>query len=588
MNKKEFYKNLMLTYTVDTDKVKRIAKRRVVKRSSRVLRIIPGAAACAAVTAAAVAIVSLGAAGDGGVDITSDDTAIARMAAAEQFYVTIPDDNDELMDMYVSFESALSYNEIVLSFSKIDDNGDVKINLLYPENGKYYENSESISADGSLAFLGAKVTAPASLCKDIRMLKTVSLVELPESGITDDSFSPFGSSEFVTSTEPANESFEVSIPSYTTTTTAATTPAVTEPNTETTTDTGDYTGTDTDTDTDTGADTDVPTVTDTEDTTSSADTVPDDTTDDVITDISDTTPEEVSADIEIPITGITAVKIISADRIVVTTGDSIRLYRLQEGALALETTFYASNAKVSWSSYSGSDLFITACDGGARTRLYWADGEAGALTEIDISAITSDGAEISSVVCTPDGSMKLLRTVSTDKSRVYTIRRLESTLSINLILEYDAPVTSLALIGDNLYFALTDTANSTVSIAAKSLSDGTVTEIASYSGTLRSVRSQSFNSAALTFTSAEGAESCVLLTPDGALVETELRNITFSRTSGRIFTDGERYYYINGSEAAEVSSDDEVISAFLPAPTPGNYTCVMQEDGSAYLMLKEQ
>ena len=579
MNKKEFYKNLMLTYTVDTDKVKRIAKRRVVKRSSRVLRIVPGAAACAAVTAAAVAIVSLGAAGDGGVDITSDDTAIARMAAAEQFYVTIPDDNDELMEMYVSFESALSYNEVVLSFSKIDDNGDVKINLLYTEKGKYYENSESISADSSLAFLGAKITAPASLCKDIRMLKTVSLVELPESGITDDSFSPFGSSEFVTSTEPANESFEVSIPSYPTTTTTTTTPAVTETNTDTTTGT--------DTDTDTGTDTDVPTVTDTEDTTSSIDTVPDDTTNDDITDISDTPPEEMSTDIEIPIAGITAVKIISPDRIVVTTGDSIRLYRLQEGALALETTFYASNAKVSWSSYSGSDLFITACDGGARTRLYWADGVAGALTEIDISAITSDGAEISSVVCTPDGSMTLLRTVSTDKSRVYTIRRLESTLSINLILEYDAPVTSLALIGDNLYFALTDTANSTVSIAAKSLSDGTVTEIASYSGTLRSVRSQSFNSAALTFTSAEGAESCVLLTPDGALIETELRNITFSRTSGRIFTDGERYYYINGSEAAEVSSDDEVISAFLPAPTPGDYTCVMQEDGTAYLMIKE-
>ena len=552
MNKKEFYKNLMLNYTVDTEKVKRIAKRRVVKRSSRVLRIIPGAAACAAVTAAAVTIVSLGSVSDPGVDITSDETAIARMAAAEQYYVAIPDDNDELMDMYVSFEHGLSYNEVVLSFSKIDENGDIKIGLLYTESGKYYENSDSISADTDLVFLGAKITAPASLCRDIRLLKTVSLVELPESGITDDSFSPFGSSEFVTSTEPANEAFEVSIPSYTTTAPPETT-----------------------------------TTADTEDTTTAPDTEPDETSE-VTTEESDTTPEKTPTNIDIPVAGITAVKIISADRIVVTTADSIRLYRLQENALALETTFYASNAKVSWSSYDGSDLFITACEDGARTRLYWADGKAGALTEIDVSAITSDGAEISSIVRTTDGSMTLLRTVSTDKSRVYTVRRLESSLSINLVLEYDFPVISLALIGDNLYFAITDTANSTVSVSAKSLTDGTVTEIASYSGTLRCTRSQSFNSAALTFTSAEGEESCILLTPEGALVETELRNITFSRTSGRIFTDGEHYYYINGSEAAEVDPKDDVTSAFLPAPTPGDYTCVMQEDGTAYLMLKEQ
>ena len=134
MNKNEFYRNLMLTYTVDTEKVRRIAKRRVVKRSSRILRIIPGATACAAVTAAAVTIVSLGAAGRGDpiVDITADEAAAARMAAAEQFYVSLPDDA-ELMDIYVSFERSLSYNEILLSFSKIDEKGDINIRLLYTD-----------------------------------------------------------------------------------------------------------------------------------------------------------------------------------------------------------------------------------------------------------------------------------------------------------------------------------------------------------------------------------------------------------------------------------------------------------------------
>ena len=555
MNKNEFYKNLMLTYTVDTEKVKRIAKRRVVKRSSRVLRIIPGAAACAAVTAAAVTIVSLGAAGrdPAGVDITGDEAAAARMAAAEQYYVSMPDDAQQ-MDMYVSFEHSLSYNEILLAFSKIDENGDINIRLLYTDKGKYYENNESLPADDSLTFLGAKITAPASLCRDIRLLKSVSLVELPESGITDDSFAPFGSSEFVTSTGSAGESFEISIPSYTTT----------ETTTVTTTNTA-------------------------ETTTVSSDTETSETTTEVTTDASETTTvADIPTDIDIPVAGITTVNIISADRIVVTTEDSIRLYRLHEGALALETTFYASNAKVSWSSYDGTDLLITACEGGARTRLYWADGKAGALTELDVSAITSDGAEISSLVRIPDGSITLLKTVTTDKSRLYSIRRLESTLSINLLDEYDFPVTSLALIGDDLYFALTDTKNSTVGISVRNLNDGTVTELASYSGTLRCTRSQTFNAAALTFISAEGEETYVLLTPEGELIETELGGVAFSLINGRIFTDGEHYYYINGSEISVIDPEEEAASAFEPAPTPGNYTYVIQEDGTAYLMLKEQ
>lgn len=563
MNKKEFYKNLMLTYTVDSEKVKRIAKRRAVKRSSRVLRILPSATACAAVTAAAVTIVSLGTAREAGVDIISDEELIARMAAAEKYYVTIPDDYDELMDMYVSFESPMSYNEIVLSFSKPDENGDIKILLLYTE--KDYVNIESISNYGDLAFLGAKITAPASLCRDIRMLKTVSLVELPESGITDDSFSPFGSSEFVTSTEPAGEAFEISIPSYTTTTAATTTTTAAATTV-----------------------TEAVVVTDTEETTTAPGTEPEETTAPVTEETTATEPEEIITDIEIPATGVTTVNIISADRIVVTTSDSIRLYRLENGELALETTFYASNAKITWKSYDGSELFITACDGGARTRLYWADGKAGALTELDVSAITSDGAEISSVLCNQDGSITFLRTVSNDKTRVYTLRRSEGSLSINLVLEYDLPVKSLALIEGNLYFAITDTANSTVTIAAKNLADGTVTEIASYSGTLRLTRSHTFNSAALTFTSAEGEESCVLLTPEGGLIETQLSNIAFSLTSGRIFTDGENYYYLGGSETALVSPDGEVTSAFTPAAAPGDYIGVIQEDGSARLMLKTE
>ena len=561
MNKNECYKKLMLNYTVDTEKVKRMAKRRVVKRSSRVLRIIPGAAACAAVTAAAVTIVSLGTFNNdgGGIDVYTDEYAIARAAAAEQYYVNVPVDSEIMMDMYVSFEQGMSYNEMLLAFSKIDDDGDIKIKLLYDAKGKCYEYTDSISAD-DLVLLGVKISAPASMCMDIRLLNTVSLVELPESGITDDGFVPFGSSVAVTTTEATGNSFEVSIPSYSNTEGSS---ASQEP---TTTSPAEPTETDNTTDGTTDVTSNEPEVTDTE--------------------TGEVTSPELAPEIEIPVAGITTVNIISADRIVVTTGDSIRLYRLEEDNLALETTFYASNAKVSWKSYDGSVLYITACDNVARNRLYLADGKTGTLTELDVSAITADGAEISSVVGASNG-VTLFKTVTSEKSRIYAVHPMENALSINLVIEYDGPVTSLALLGNQLYYAYTDTRSSTVGIAVKNLADGSVTEVTAYSGTLRSTRSLSLTSAALTFTT-EDKETCVLLTPDGTLVETELSNISFSRTSGRIFTDGENYYYLGSDGPAAMESTEQAIAAFAPSPAPGSYTAVIQEDGSAYLMLKAE
>lgn len=534
MNKKEFYRELMLNYTVDTEKVKRIAKRRIVKRSSSVIRWASGAAACAAVTAAAVTFVSLGTAmPQGGVDITTDEDALARLQAAEQYYLSLPD-NGELLDMYVSFEDSLSYNEILLSFSAIDEDGNIRISLLYNEAGQHYDSG---NIPEGVTFLGAKVNAPASLCRDIRMLRTVSLVELPESGMTDDTFIPFGSTPAVTSPEQPGNSVEISLPQTVETTTTA--------------------------------DTDVTTA-DSEN------------TDPVVTEPTDT--QEPDTDILIPVSGINTVNIISADRIVVTNADSIRLYRLGDGTLTAESTFYASGAKLSWSSYDGTRLFITACQGGSRNRLYLADGRAGALTELDVSAITSDGSEISSVSCTPDGGTMVLKTVSADKTRIY-LGRLDSTLSISLAGEYDGPVTPLALTNNILYLALTDTSSSTLRITAKQLADGTDTELASYSGSLHCVRSQCFDAAALTFTSSEGEETYVLLTPEGVLTEMQFRVQSFSLTDGNIFTDGEQYYRLNGSEPELITYED-VAAAFAPAPAPGDYTYSIQEDGSAYLVVK--
>lgn len=95
MDKKEFYRQLMESYTVDAERVKRNAKRksRNVKSKALVIRRwTVAAAACSVVTAAAVAAVSLGSSGvphidsSEGYNITDGglENARARLSAAEQ------------------------------------------------------------------------------------------------------------------------------------------------------------------------------------------------------------------------------------------------------------------------------------------------------------------------------------------------------------------------------------------------------------------------------------------------------------------------------------------------------------------------
>lgn len=549
MDKREFYKELMTRYTVDTEKIKYNAKRRrVKKKNTTILRIGAGcAAAAAAVAITAVSLNTFGKSGEGmnlnyvGGEVSAEEAA-ARMQAAEKDIAAVSHVEGELLDMYVSLEEPMSKNEIMFLFSAVDQYGEIKLRLLYAFDGAYTAPSDAPSEEK--LYTGVKITAPASLCRDIRMHRAVSLVELAAGGITDDSFIPFGNSITVFKTDPPFSEYEVSLPNTGTTTAA--------PDTETQTSTQTSP-------------------------TQSESSAP-------VTDPEITTPAssaEESIGIPVPATGVKTVNIISKDRIIVTTSDSIRLFRLENDALVSETVFYASNAKIIKAAADGSVLYITACDSNSRNRLYLADGNVGTLAELDISKITADGSEIAFVGAAPDGVV--IKTVSLERSCVYSAKHSDGKLIISLAGEYTTPVSPIAFINGVIYNAVTDGEGETARIFSVNTADGSVADVAVLNGAVRWTGSPSFNSAMLTVTTGEGSECYLFLAPDGQLIDSPVGAAAFAPLDSSCFTDGSGCYTIKDGAVVPLS-EEEASPLFADPNTLMGLTCDISEDGTARLL----
>lgn len=543
----------MQTYTVDTEKVKLNAKHLAPRSGGGRAKIwISGCAALTAAAAAAAAMMFFLGSGFGkGVDITDDtEAAKQRLIAAEQHYASVSFAEKEFLDMYVSFTQPLTYNEIRLAFSAVDDDGEITFLILYDGESRCKlsgsaADAASLDAGGSdyddgdfcefnedmidCKFTGVKINAPASLCKDIRLMKTVSLLELASSGITDWDFVPF-SGIVDTATEPAespySESVEIKVPE----TAAETTVASGTPVSET-----------------------VPPETAAESETSASEET---------TDVSaeGTCPPESEAfvlpegAVDIPFSNVETISFINENTLILTNSDSIRLCRVSDGVLSAETTFYASNAKVSAASSDGGILFITACDPEGRNRLYYADGEACALMELDIAAITNgSSAEIASVSCIDDGSVVLIKTVSLDKTAIYLAERSESGFVISLAGEFDLPAAPIAYIDGALYCKLADAVfeNSSEIISA---AGGENKVIASYTDNLKVIKSLTLDSALLELTSADGNVSYKMLGSDGEIID------------------------VTDEEAQEFIAENTQPAANSP------YTLEIGEDGNYYLL----
>ncbi len=555
MDKREFYKQLMENYTIDTEKVKCNAKRRYRNQGTgRLHKWTAGIAACTAVAAVAtITVISISnLPNHGGVDITdsSIESAMERLRAADQRYLALAAEQ-ETMDIYVSFSKNLSRNEILMAFSALEDFSDIKISYLYMETGKRYESSESI--DGSLQFRGAKITAPTYLYNDLKELKTIALLE-PVEGCeyNDDTFVPINvPPDAVNSTASTDQTIQIPMPEGTLppeTTDISITEGTTAPETEGT-GTGEISVPETSI---TPAETDLP---------------------------------DKDA-ILIPVPNVTYAEFINKNQIVVAASDSIRLCRLTENKeIQLETTFYANSAKVSWSNFNNSKLFITACDGKDRNKLFFADGESGTLSEIDVSALTAGGYEISSVICNNSSTAMVIKTVSIDKSCIYYASRNGSAMQVVLSREFGCPVSVLCCSEDSIYTLVTNPEDSSMSIMEVPVEDGEPVQIAHFGSNVKYSRNISLDYAIITVTNETGEENYIL-TGSGDLLPFEGQNAAFSPIDGNAFKTDSKYYVIIDGNLVEIDEDEAML--YFKNSTVGNKanenSILIIDGGTAYVL----
>lgn len=610
MDKREFYRQLMETYTIDTEKVKCNAKRRSVKsKTPNIQKWTAAAAACAAVTAAGFIIVSLNSLPQdsgidphsSGIDITDDniESAMERMRKAEKRYEEINlTKADEELELYISLSKPLSRSEITMAFSAIEDYNDIVIALLYTSVGSCYQNTDNIGE--GFSFSGVKVIAPSSLLSDIKMLKTVAYVEFAED-VTEGSFVPIDPSpeQYTTTLEPLSTPVQIIVPDSSTNTTlppatsgtTATDPVTSDTSdTDTTPDTTDETDviSEQTEDSSSSEDTEPPVTAETTDTDTSEDTstpeetTPDETTPEETTE-TETTPPRGNYAVEIPLADIKTINFISDTHLVATTADSIRLYSFTTESAKLETTFYASGAKITASGTDGTKLFITACDGEERKRLYYADGDIGLLCEIDVSYIAGGGTELSSVSCNEDATVILIKTVSLEKSCIYYATRFDGAISLLNSKEYTKPVSVLSYSYNIIYTAVTDPEDSSVKIYAVDALNGKETELCAYTGTLKYTRNFAKNMAFITITNEEG-EKNFLLSSTGALIPLETSDIIFSDSNKNLVYIDKVGYTVEGSKLRETGktyTGSTVVNRFA------NYSYLLEKEKS-YIIIKNR
>lgn len=531
MDRKEFYRELMETYTVDTEKIKCSAKRKAVRKNgSNTLKWVACTAACTA-AAAAIVTLSVNMQPKPGVNIAEPDldSAIERVYAAEQRYRALAGTND-VMDMFVSFEEEHTLNEILMAFSSVDNNGEIKPSLLYTSEGKYYKYNDKIS--GEIKFRGAKITASAKLFEELNRLKIVSLAEPVEgSRYTDKSFVPYVKKDVYEAVVTSGETIQISLPNITAS-----------------------------------------------DSSAASETQPSEVT--TVYESGTTDPKPVQT-IKIPAADIKTAQFINNEKLIVTTSDSIRLYKLTNGALLLETTFYAESARITYSDPKGKALFITACDANGRNRLYYAEGEAGVLSEIDISSITVGNAEIAFVSCSSDGGAMIFKTVSPEKACIYYAKRNGGSVSIGFSKEYTSPVSVISHSNGIIYTAVTDSANAVTKIYAVNSADGSEKELASYSEALQFNRNISMDTAAFTVVQ-EGVSKNLILTPEGAILEVEGSPV-FSAADSSVLKLGEKYFRLEQGVLTEL--DEASAGEYFAEPEyPYTYKVDISQDGTAELI----
>lgn len=567
MNKNEFYKQLLQEYTVDTEKIKCNAKR-AARRGS-----ISHKASWLGVAGAAVVVLGIGSVslasmlkGDGAVVVpkANPEVAIARMEAVEANLVALQQEEQSARRvMYVSFAEPLSYHEMTMALSAVCDPGEITYELAYTVGGKRIPAAEAAGTEPEKIISGVKITAPASLYKSIQEIKAVYLVELAENVSSDESFEPLcnigGEINVTTSPDSSQPVIQIDIPD-----------ATTENSEETSSQTEENTST--------------------EETTDSSDITDETSTETENTEVSseeNTSGSGSTTTLLLPGQNTLAVQFISSNGLIQLGAGSIQLVKISDDGSSCtpDITYYAESPKISWKNSSGTQLLITACDGrGYRNKLYYADGAAHTLTELDISAITTEG-ELTGLYCNEKENLVVFRVTGLDKASVYTAVRSGGTMTIKPAVSFYGPLTVLSYSKGVLYYAVTDSVAGETRLYSKADDSAEGQIIGSFRSDVRFTRSPTLDAFAVSGTDAEGNAVSAIYRGKEAVNVSATGEIRFSDLNSSVFRDDNGCYCLTAAGVVPISESE---AAVYTAVETGSYTYSYEisEDGTASVIRK--
>lgn len=571
MNKNDFYRQLLEQYAINQDKIKQNAIKTARKRAvtSTVLKIVPFASAAAILLTIGVANYNNWL--PSGIDLTSKtnvESAVQRLVDAETAYLEANDisSRNEDQSFYVSFETGMTYNEMMLAFSTVSDTGDISIDVLYSDSATLAKGSDIekyVKNHPEQLIYGVKITAPGMLMLSIKDLSVVSLLELDSKIDDEDLFTPITSSikQDISSeaSYDSNTSFDITLPSNigdvptigdsSLNTTEEVTTSDTNYDEEVTDDETDNSEQNTDTSDDSVID--------------GSSSATDLTTSDTITSI-ETTPDNnelepdlpvAIEDIIIPTESVIEATFINNNTLLMLENGAISIYSISDAGVAdVLTKFYAENPKISWINADGTQAFITACNADKkRTKLYYADGVSGTLTEIDVSIITDDS-ELTGIYYSSTDDVLVFKTVSFSDTKLYYAKKNGSGFTVTPAIMYNLPVTAVSYCNGKLYYAVCN--SDVTTIYSHNTITGENVQLYYFNGQVKI--SQSFRFDGCAFIQGTDSPSTVIF---NAKDETfsyigNISPISFSSKNSSIFTDDEKYYCLAASGLIEISAED--------------------------------
>lgn len=593
LNTEEFYKELFEKYSFDQDKIRlaaiKQAKEPAAKRAVRMYwKPAAGIAAAVAVTVGVTAYAARGI--GGGVNITvspaSALSASQRMYEAERSYYSAMSEEEDIKNIYVTFNSPVSFSDISLALSAVTDSDDISIEHLYITDGSIFAGKEAISvyADTSgstKSIAAAKLCAPAGLYRSIQDLPSVYLAELGSEEINDRTFVPIE----IDDSDPlmGDRMTETqAVPPVTTTpfsfeqqTSAPV--EVQQPVTSVGTDnTPEFTDTVLPAETDIGEtdipetdETDIPEIIPSE---SGETSVPYET--DVPADSMVSSSEETSvSSTEVPISEISDIggQGLMTEMYDLNVPNALETHLIDNYAVVLtKTQVYiyslggfdrmsaAQAADISSPSvaYADSDsIIITGCGAdGTRNTIMHINAKENYVTVTDAAPFIG-GAEIGTIQYSAASGKYYIKVVSSEKTYIYEcITSAESGFAFRPLFESSTAVSLAGSANGKLYYFVQNENLGSI-LREFNCSNGQIRDIAEFETTCKTKRSPTFESFAII--PSDDGETCIFDTTSASIISAEVTADTAVAVScGKTyFRSGDKTFVISGSIITETSAN---------------------------------